>query len=216
MSLKICPTHDNNPNLMYDIFENCIKKIKQKHMSCISVKLNKHKNKLSNWISYAILHSIEFRDKLYKQLKITQVDTPEYIRSKTNLDNYNKVLKQCIRAAKQAHYYDIISEHRNDIQKKKRTYIKNVFNQGKVLIENKMCSEEYLIANKFDEYFTQIVLRLAGNIDVANKRSYESYLGNPCEVEFNFTRTTPEEIVEIISKMKPKSSSGLDNNHVDF
>ena len=68
-----------------------------------------------------------------------------------------------------------------------------------------------MIANKFNEYFTQIGPRLAGNIDVANKRSYDSYLGNPCEVEFNFTRTTPEEIVEIIRKMKPKSSSGLDN-----
>ena len=53
--------------------------------------------------------------------------------------------------------------------------------------------------------------RLAGNIYVANKRSYESYVGNPCEGEFNFTQTTPEEIVEIICKMKPKSSSGLDN-----
>ena len=40
---------------------------------------------------------------------------------------------------------------------------------------------------------------------------HHSYLGNPCEVEFNFTRTTPEEIVEIIRKMKPKSSSGLEN-----
>ena len=54
-------------------------------------------------------------------------------------------------------------------------------------------------------------LTIAGNIDVANKRSYESYLGNPCEVEFNFTRTAPEEIMEIICKMKPHSSSGLDN-----
>ena len=94
---------------------------------------------------------------------------------------------------------------------------KNVLNQGKgndkfpsvFLIENKMCSDKDLIANKFNEYFTQIGPRLAGNIDIANKRSYESYLGNPCEVEFNFTRTTSEEIVEIISKMKPKSSSGL-------
>ena len=74
-----------------------------------------------------------------------------------------------------------------------------------------MCSDTDLIANKFNEYFTQIGPRLAGNIDIANKRSYESYLGNPCEVEFNFTRTTSEEIVEIISKMKPKSSSGLDS-----
>ena len=52
------------------------------------------------------------------------------------------------------------------------------------------------------------------DIDVANKRSYESYLGNPCEVEFNFTRTTPEEIVDINSKMKPKSSSGLKHPRV--
>ena len=142
----------------------------------------------------------------------------EYLRIKTNLDNYNKVLKQSIRAAKQAHYYDICNEHRDDIQKT-WTSIKNVLNQGKgndkfpnvFLIDNKMCSDKDLIANTLSEYFTQIGPSLAGNIDVANKRSYESYLGNPCEVEFNFTRTTPEEIMEIISKMKPKSSSGLDN-----
>ena len=96
---------------------------------------------------------------------------------------------------------------------------KNVLNQGKghdkfptvFLVDNKMCSDKDLIANKFNEYFTQIGPRLAGNIDVTNKRSYETYLGNPCEVEFIFTRTTPEEIVEIICKMKPKSSSGIDN-----
>ena len=68
-----------------------------------------------------------------------------------------------------------------------------------------------LIANKFNEY---IGPHLAGSIDVANKISYESYLGNPFEEEFNFIRTTPEEIVEIICKMKPKSSSGLDNIYI--
>ena len=73
-----------------------------------------------------------------------------------------------------------------------------------------MCSDKDVIANTLNEYFTQIGPRLAGNIDVANKRSYESYLGNPCEVQYSFTRTTPEEIVEIISQMKPKASSGLD------
>ena len=171
-----------------------------------------------NFFSLLSLHSIKFRDKLYMQLKTTQVDTTEYLRLKTKLDNNNKVLKQSIRAAKQAHYYDIFNEHRNDIQKT-WTSIKNVLNQGKgndkfpnvFLIENKMCSDKDLIANTFNEDFTQIGPRLAGNIDVANKRSYESYLGNPCEVELNFTRTTPEEIMEIISKMKPKSNSGLDN-----
>ena len=147
-------------------------------MPCISVKFKKHKHKLSNWISYGILHSIKFRDKLYKQLKTTHVDTPEYLRLKTNLDTYNKVLKQSIRAAKQAHYYDILfNEHRNDIQKT-WTSIKNVLNQGKgndkfpnvFLIENKLCSDKELIANTFNEYFTQIGPRLAANIDVARDR----------------------------------------------
>ena len=92
ISQKMCPTHENNPNSMYDIFENCTTTTKQKHMPCISIKLKKHKHKLSNWISYGILHSIKCRDKLYKQLKTTHVDTPEYIRLKTNLDNFNILL----------------------------------------------------------------------------------------------------------------------------
>ena len=56
---------------------------------------------------------------------------------------------QSIRAAKQAHYYDIFNEHRNDIQKT-WTSIKNVLNQGKgydkltnvFLIDNKICSDK--------------------------------------------------------------------------
>ena len=59
IALKNCPTHKNNQNLMYDIFENCI----TKKMPCISVKFKQHKHKLSNWISYGILHSTKFRDK---------------------------------------------------------------------------------------------------------------------------------------------------------
>ena len=55
-----------------------------------------------------------------------------------------------------------------------------------------MCSDKDLIANKVHKYLPQIGPRLVGNIDVANKISYESYLGNLCEVEVNFTRTTPE------------------------
>ena len=106
----------------------------------------------------------------------TYIHTNIHTYLQTNLDNYNKVLKQSIRAAKQAHYYDIFNEHRNDIQKT-RTSIKNVLNQGKgndkfpnvFLIENKLCSDKELIANTFNEYFTQIGPRLAANIDVANK-----------------------------------------------
>ena len=77
----------------------------------------------------------KFRDNLHKQLKPTQVDTPEYLRLKTNLDNYNKVLKQSIRAAKQAHYYDIFDEHRNDINKT-WTSIKKCLNQIKDMINS--------------------------------------------------------------------------------
>ena len=81
---------------MYDIFENCITNIKQKHMPCISVKLKKNTNintSFQTGFFYGILHYIKFMDNLYKQLKTTLVDMPEYVGLKTNLDNYNKVLK---------------------------------------------------------------------------------------------------------------------------
>ena len=58
-----------DPNPEYDIFERIALSAYEKHFPNKRVKVNKHKHKLSPWITTGLIKSIEFRDKLYKRLK---------------------------------------------------------------------------------------------------------------------------------------------------
>ena len=72
----------------------------------------------SSWtITSGILKSIEFRDKLYKRLKICSPDNGEYDILKHNLKMYNGYLNHCIRAAKKEFYHNEFNKHKNDIRK---------------------------------------------------------------------------------------------------
>ena len=67
------------------------------------------------------------------------------------------------------------------------------------------------IANKFNEYFTNIGPQLARSIDGKNRIPFHSYLTKPCSSSFGFQYTNPTDVSKIINKMKPKSSAGYDN-----
>ena len=54
-----------------DIIFNDIVRAKDKHMQTELVKFNKYKHKKSMWITQGILRSIQYREQLYKQLKLT-------------------------------------------------------------------------------------------------------------------------------------------------
>ena len=58
-----------DPNPEYDIFERIALSAYEKHFPNKRVKVNKHKRKLSPWITTGLIKSVEFRDKLYKRLK---------------------------------------------------------------------------------------------------------------------------------------------------
>ena len=79
------------------------------------------------------------------------------------------------------------------------------------LSENEHVSGAQNIANKFNEYFTNIGPDLARSINTANKAPFDSYLNTPCSNSFLFQYTNPTDIAKIIGQLKPKSSSGYDN-----
>ena len=60
-----------DPNVNYNILENKLTKLYEQHFSLKTVRYNKYKHKKENWITTAILHSIKYRDKLYRKLKQT-------------------------------------------------------------------------------------------------------------------------------------------------
>ena len=90
------PTADPNYNIIYKE----ITRAKTIHMPNKLVKFNRYKHKKSTWITHGLLTSIRYRDKMYKQLKLTNPSSYNYETIKINLKTYNTILKKNIRADK--------------------------------------------------------------------------------------------------------------------
>ena len=142
----------------------------------------------------------------------------EYNRLKHNLKIYNNYLNQCIRSAKKEFYRNEFSKYKNDIQKTWDT-LKKIINKKTFKSDFPSCfvqegvkiTGSKIIADKFNEYFTEIGPKLARSIDAANKIPFNSYLTTPCAASFNFAYTNPNDNVKIIRNLRPKSSAGHDN-----
>ena len=74
-----------DPNNDYEKFKKYYHQNNDKHRPEKCVYFNKCKHKRSNWITSGILKSIEFRDKLYKCLKMYFSENGEYELWKYNL-----------------------------------------------------------------------------------------------------------------------------------
>ena len=102
-----------NPNENYIRMNSTIQQAFEKHMPLKCVKFNKHKHKMSPWITTGIIRSICFRDKLYIRLHKTEPDTELYNTLKTNLATYKCILKKSIRIAKQNYYESCFEKYKN-------------------------------------------------------------------------------------------------------
>ena len=103
-SSNVITLMDNNvtsdPNDNYNSLLEEIKKTIDKHMPLKTVKFDKYRHKKETWITSGIFKSIRYKDKLYKQLKMTNPLIPQYNILKTNLNTYSAILKRNIRLAK--------------------------------------------------------------------------------------------------------------------
>ena len=59
------------------------------------------------------------------------------------------------------------------------------------------------IADKFNEYFTQIGPSLANSIDIANKATFDTYLKKPNSSSFQFQYTDAPSVQKIINSGLP-------------
>ena len=80
------------------------------------MKFNKYKHKKSTWITQGLLASIQHRDELYKQIKLTNPDSPEYEMLLINLRTYNVILKRSFCIAKQSYYETRFNQFKFDIK----------------------------------------------------------------------------------------------------
>ena len=85
-----------DPTLNYNILEDILCELKNKHFQSKFVKFNKYKHKKSPWITTGILRSIKFQNQLYKQFRKAPVNSEEACTLRTNLKTYNCIIKKCI------------------------------------------------------------------------------------------------------------------------
>ena len=57
------------------------------------------------------------------------------------------------------------------------------------------------MANKLNEYFTNIGPDLASSVNTSNKAPFDSYLNTPCSNVFLYQYTNPTDIVKIICQL---------------
>ena len=65
-----------------------------KHIPIQKIKIQRHKHKQAQWITFDILRSIKFRDNMYKKFKLTAPNTIQSVNIKQNLVTYNRILKE--------------------------------------------------------------------------------------------------------------------------
>ena len=88
-------------------------------------------------------------------------------------------------------------------QSKNRENLPNFLRQNKDIL-----NDPKDIADGFNDFFAGIGPQLAEEIGPTNT-SYESYLKS-CDTTFKFSSVSETDILNIIKKLKPKTSSGVD------
>ncbi len=207
-----------DPNINYNTLHNVIQDAKRKHMPTIKVKFNKYRHKKNKWITDEIITLIRERDNLYKTNKMTNPDSLEHSQQIDNLKSLNSKIKKSIRHAKKAYYDNIFNKLKSDI---KGTWkqIKEILNKSKNKNtfpsffrdeNNKIITDKYEIANKFNIFFSSIGEKLAQNIQTHNNLNYRKYLTKSYTKCFKFQNITDEVTNKIIDSLAPKTSSGFD------
>ena len=111
---------DLNDN--YNTQANVIQRCKNAYLPKKNLIYNKHRHKKSNWITSAIVRSISIRDQMYKRLKQMPIESILYDGLKTNLRNYNNILRKSINLAKKTFCQSSFEKCRNDTNKTWSTF----------------------------------------------------------------------------------------------
>ena len=206
-----------NPNDSYNALENIIMEAKCKHFQPREVRFDRYKHKFSPWISSGIIHSIKYRDSLYRKLKKRNAQSPEYNKLSNDLRIYNSILKKNIRLAKSDYYAKNFDEYKFNIRRTWST-INDVLNKNKkrdsfpnffVINGNKTNSKQE-IASSFNLFFANIGKNLSQNIHCDTRNTINTYMKQKIISSFEFQCIEGATVHKIISDLSVKNSCGVD------
>ena len=195
--LKDIITYDsfNDPNYNYNILDGILNHAKQEHLPLKEVKFNKSKHKKSQWITKGFIKSINFRDKMYRDLKNYSSDRTEYITLKLNLGTYNYILRRNIYLAKKSYYANLFQKYKSDV-KQTWSAISDVVNRkhksqltlDRINNNGTVTNNKQNIINYLNDYFTNIGSNIMHKINKSTSDNSNTYfthfLRNPATSTF--------------------------------
>ena len=205
------------PNMNYEILENHVTRLKNKHLPLKTVKFNKHKHRGSKWISRGEIRSIKYRDKLYRELIRTDRSSRDYPELQIQLKTYNSLLRRTIREAKRLYFNEQFNKNRSDVRKTwatKSEIIQKTKNKPSgikyVLSEGKRISDPADIAEKINNFFIRMSSTLADKIKRPEGIHYRQFLHQNILSSFKFDLIDEKKLTYVARCLHNKSSSGKD------
>ena len=162
------------------------------------------------WISKSLLRSINRKNNLYYKYKLKGTD-----KLKLKYTSYKNILIQLIRLEKRRYFVNRLELSKNDMQKtwkiikQAMNLNKNKPNITRIRQDNVIVDDPGNISNIFNEYFSSIGENLAQNIPASDKH-FVDFLGNPNPDSIFFVPIHKYEILDIVSNLDNKKSSGYD------
>ena len=105
-----------DPNDNYALFESIVVDTKSKYLASKTVRFKKYKHRLSPWITDGILHSIKYRDQLFREVRSVPNGTDLHLSLSVNLSAYQAILKKTIRLTKWKYYADQFEKNKSNIR----------------------------------------------------------------------------------------------------
>ncbi len=205
-------TQMDQPKQAFDNFSNILECHFLESFPLKEKKKNKRYNPIKPWMTHDILTSL--RKKHRKLLK--EKFKKRTVEAKEKFDEINKIYSNEIRKAKKLYYDAQFKTFSNDM-KKTWSLINTVIKKQRAKNDvPKVFHDEHRtynsfseIAQGFNDFFINVGPRLASSIpDSIN--SFESYLGDPHNIDFSFRNITEDIVYKTLSNLKSKSSVGKD------
>ena len=154
-----------DPNENYALLEKIIIDARVKCFPITRVKYKKYKHKLTPWITFGLLNSIKYRDKLYVKLIKTSLISPKHASMEKEYKEYCSILQSSLRKAKCSYYH---KQFQNSISDIKKTWSK---------INEVLCRKSKKA--EMPDYFLDGNKVLTENVDIANCQCEKCQAANP-------------------------------------
>ena len=134
-----------------------------------------------------------------------------------NFKNYNNRYNKLKRKTKSDYFTNKLELYKHDM-KRMWTVLKEAIGKQNdktsipltFIIDNKLVSNKHEIVNSFNNYFSKIGLSTSENVPRSQNR-ISDFLKRPCPHSMYLEQIEPDQIIEVVNKLKPKLSSGHDD-----